>query len=307
MRTVLLIRDFTFPSGGHLKVFHYLEHMLGSGMAKPRVYLTPSSLRSDSNFFLSYPELIVDRIIDHDLLFLGGVDWPTADALGLLRPGIPIISILQNVRHANPDDPYRPYCHCRATRIFGSQEVADAILSLGEPNGPVYVIQSAFTPLSHLRLDASERAIDVFVDGFKNPSLAKGIGARLAADGVVIDVLTQHAASEEYHRRMAQARLAIILTSEQEGSPLPALAAMGLDVAVVCPDTPGIHDYCRAGETALLTTRDADALARAARCLLEDGTLCARLRANGRKIAEYHTLDRERSLFLPILAQAFEA
>jgi glycosyltransferase involved in cell wall biosynthesis len=306
MKTVLLIRDFGFPTGGHLKVFHYMKYMLGSGLVRPLVYLTPSSLRDQSNFFLRYPEIVVDRITDYDLLFLGGVDWPTADALGLLRPEREIIAILQSVRHANPDDPYRPYCLHRATRIFGSHEVADAIRSLGPPNGPAHVIQSAFPCLGHIRLDPTRRSIDVFVDGFKNAALAERIGSELTASGVTTDVLTQYATSGEYHRRMAQAQVVIIVTFSQEGSSLPALAAMGLDVAVVCPDTPGIHDYCRAGETALLTERDPSALAEAARHLLADAGLCARLRANGRKIAEYYTLEWERARFLPILAQALE-
>jgi glycosyltransferase involved in cell wall biosynthesis len=101
---------------------------------------------------------------------------------------------------------------------------------------------------------------------------------------------------------LAQARVAIVLTHSLEGSPLPALAAMGLDVAVVYPDTPGIHDYCRNEQSALLTERDADALTKAARRLLTDRALCARLRENGRRIAEYHTLERERADFISILA-----
>ena len=301
MKKVLFIRTFGGPTGGHLKVYHYLQYVLQSGVAQPQLYLTPPSLRDASNFFLTYPELICESVGGHDVLFLGGVDWPTAEALGLLGSDVPIISLLQNVYHANADDPYRRYHHNRATRICNSQEVAEAIRSLGAPNGPMHVIPSAFPLLESIRLDWSERTTDVFVSGFKNPPLAEAVANRLVTTGVSVDVTTQQIPSDEYHRRMSRARVALVLTYQQEGSPLPALAAMGLDVAVVCPETPGIHDYCRSEETALLPSRDAGALAGAARRLLADNNLSAHLRANGRRLAERHTLDCEYALFRPIL------
>jgi glycosyltransferase involved in cell wall biosynthesis len=302
MKKVLIIRDFGGPTGGHLKVFHYLQYMHQSGLVRPQIYLTPTSVRDQSNFFLTYPELLVDQVGGHDLLFLGGVDWPTAEALDLLRCNVPIIGLIQNVCHAEPDDRYRPYNRYRATRICNGQEVANAIRSLGDPNGPMHVIPSAFALLTHLRVDVSRRRVDVFIAAFKDPALGEAIGARLVRAGITVDVLTTYTRSDIYHARMARARVAILLTYRQEGSPLPALAAMGLDVAVVCPDTPGIHDYCRDHETALLPDRSADALAGAAERLLTDSGLYALLRAAGRGVAERHTLERERSAFLPILS-----
>jgi len=284
-------------------VLHYFQYVLYSGVARPQLYLTPSSRRDHSNFFLTYPELVVDRLEACDVLFLGGVDWPIADALGLLGADIPIIALLQNVRHANPDDPYRRYNHLRAIRICNGREVAEAIASLGVPNGPMHVIPSAFAPLAEMRRDWSRRTADIFIAGFKNPALAEAVASRLVNAGLRVDVSTHQIPSNEYHCRMAQSRVALVLTHMQEGSPLPALAAMGLDVAVVIPDTPGIHDYCRHEETALLPDRDAEALARAAQRLLADDVLCARLRTNGQRIAERHTLDFEHAAFLPILRQ----
>ena len=304
MKKMLFIRGFHGPTGGHVKVFHYLQYVLHSGLARPQLYLTPSSLRDESNIFLAYPELIVDQVGGNDILFLGGVDWPAAEGLGLLGSDVPIIALLQNVFHANPDDQYPRYNHHRAIRICNSQEIADAIRSLGEPNGPMHVISAAFPSLTSMRLDWSRRTVDVFIAGFKTPPLAEAVASRLANAGVSVDVTTHQIPSNDYHRRMAASRVAIMLTYRQEGSPLPPLAAMSLDVAVVCPETPGIHDYCRAEETALLPDRDADALAGAAQRLLADSALSARLRANGRRIVEIHTLDREYALFLPILRRA---
>ena len=302
MKTILLIRDFLGPTGGHIKVFHYLQYMHQSGLVRPQIYLTPTSVRDHSNFFLTNPDLLVESVGGHDLLFLGGVDWPTANALGLLQTNVPIIGLLQNVRHAEPNDGYPPYHHYRATRICNSREVADAIRRLGEPNGPLYVIPSAFAPLTHLRVDPSQRNVDVFIAGFKDPVLAEIVGSRLTNAGVTVDLITKYVPFDDYHRRMAQARVAILFMYRQEGSPLPPLAAMGLGVAVVCPDTPGIHDYCRHDETALLPDREAGALVEATRRLLADSALYARLCANGSRIAEYHTLERERSEFIPILS-----
>jgi glycosyltransferase involved in cell wall biosynthesis len=304
MKTVLFLRHFEGPTGGHVKVYHYLQHVLHSGAAQPRLYLTPSSVRESSNFFLQFPDFIVETVGCHDALFLGGVDWPTAEGLDLLERKIPIIALLQNVCHANTDDPYRRYNHVRASRICNGQEVADAILSLGEPNGPLHVITAAFPLLDFLRVEWSQRTTDVFIAGYKNPHLAEATATRLASAGITVDLTIRQIPSKEYHSRMARARVAITLLYRQEGSPLPPLAAMGLGVAVVCTETVGIHDICRADETALLPPHDADALADAARRLLDDQELCARLRANARKLAELHTLEREFALFLPILHQA---
>jgi len=303
-KKVLFIRNFRSFTGGHLKVFHYFEHVLSSGFARPKVLLAPESLRDGSNVFLKYPDLVVDAPEPHDLLFLGGMDWPAADALGLLRSHTPIMNLLQGTRHANPGDSARPWLSHFATRICGSEEIAQAIVATNLANGPIHTITHGIDSLEHLRLRPDERTIDVVVAGFKDAKLAGKIGAGLQAAGVSFEVLTNYLSRNDYLDRIRQARVAVLLPRKQEGSFILSLEAMALDVAVVCPSVPGVQSFCHHEKTALLTERDADALVRAALRLLADRELYSRLRVNGREVAGTFTLQREQAAFLPLLAQA---
>ncbi len=303
MKTVLLIRDFRSFTGGHLKVFHYMEHILNSGFARPRVLLSRESLRDGSNPFLAYPELVVDAPVAHDLLFLGGRDWPAAEALGLLGAGIPVINFIQNVLHGNPDSPFRRWLGYQATRICVGEEVAAAIRATGEANGPLHVVVYGIEALDGLRLDQVARTVDVFVAGIKDAKLARDIELHLGQTGLSCEVMTQSLPRQDYLRRLRRARIAIMLPMLQEGGYLPALEAMALGVCVVCPDTPGIHSFSRHNETAVLTAREAGALVEAALALLANPAASARLRANGFAMVASCALAHERAAFLRILAQ----
>ena len=308
MKTVLFIRHYLGLSGGHLKILHYVEHVQASTFAKPRILMAAGSVRDDSNIFLRYPDLVVDAPVAHDLLVLDGLDWPIAQELGLLDTGVPILNFIQGRRHAMPDNPRFQWLDRPATRVCVGQEVAELILSTGKVNGPVHVITNGIDPLDHICRPFSHRTRDVLVAGIKDPTLALAVEAMLSGLGIEAEALTDLLPREEYLARVAESKIAILLPRAYgEGSYLPALEAMTLDVAVVCPDTPGIHSYCHRDVTALLPPRNVDALAGAARRILEDEDLSARLRANGRLMAGRHTLERERLAFLPILAGVLKA
>lgn len=304
MKKVLLIRNYEGFTGGHLKVLHYMEHIRSSGFAMPRVLLTPNSIRDRSNIFLAYPDLVVDEPVPHELLFLGGQDWRTAAALGLLRADVPIVNLIQGTHHGNPDSPLRPWLRHFATRICVGEEIKRAITKTGEVNGPVHTIINGIEPLDDLRLPRSARTVDIFISGVKDPVLARSVCGLLANTGLAVEVQTEACGRSEFLGKLRSAKATVLLPFLQEGCHLPPLKAMALDVAVVCSDTPGVHDYCRPNETALLTDRSAESLTEAALRLLTDEDLSARLRSNGLAMAQYYTLERERAAFLPILAQA---
>jgi hypothetical protein len=268
------------------------------------VLLTQASRRDRSNPFLKYPDLVLDMPDQHDLLFLGGVDWPTADALGLLRHGAPIINLLQGTTHGNPDDPSRPWLSHFATRICCSDDILEAITNTGLANGPIHKIVHGIDPLDHLRLPESERQTAVVIAGLKDSNLARKIGVARQLQGVNVDVLTAQLPRDEYLDRIRKARVAVLLPLSQEGSFILALEAMALDVAVVSVSVPGVHCFCCNNETALLLDRDTDALAQAAFRLLADEELRSNLRRNGRELAAHFTLERECANFLPILSRA---
>lgn len=307
MKTVLFLRHYRGFTGGHLKLLDYIQHTLASGFAHPRLWLSPASLRNETNIFLDFPELIVSKPCEHDLLFLGGVDWPIAEALGLLRPETPIINLMQMTAHGNARDPFRRWLAHLATRIFGSSEIADAVMATGLVNGPAYTINAGLERPDLSVIEYSARTADVFVSGVKAPELARQAATQLEACRLNVDLLLRHVPRHEFLDRMRRAKVAVLIPLPQEGSYLPAWEAMALDVPVVCTDTPGVHTFCHNAETALLVERSPDALARAANCLLVEDGLRSRLVVGGRRIVSDFSLIREREAFLPVLAHALGA
>jgi len=85
---------------------------------------------------------------------------------------------------------------------------------------------------------------------------------------------------------LAQARL-VVLPSYREGMPKVLLEAAACGRAVVTTDVPGCRDAIEPGVTGLLVPpRDADALARAIRTLLEDEARCRAMGLAARALAE---------------------
>lgn len=304
MKTVLFLRNYLVFSGGHLKLLHYMQHTAASGFAQPRLWLSPASVRDSSNIFLEFAECIVSEPCQHDLLFLGGMDWPAADSLGLLRSGTPIVNLMQATAHGNPDDPFRPWLSHPATRIFVGPEIAQAVMATGLVCGPTHTITVGLEPIGLPSIEYSARTVDVFVSGLKAPDLAQQVSAKLREWGIAVDLLIDRLPRIEFLDRLRRAKAAVLIPLPQEGCYLPSWEAMAFDVAVVCTDTPGVHSYCRDRETALLVDRDPNALAQAARRLLFDKALRNGLLSNGRRVVSEFSLDQERRAFLPLLARA---
>jgi len=85
---------------------------------------------------------------------------------------------------------------------------------------------------------------------------------------------------------LAQARL-VVLPSYREGMPKVLLEAAACGRAVVTTDVPGCRDAIEPGVTGVLVPpRDAEALARAIRALLEDDARCRSMGLAARALAE---------------------
>jgi glycosyltransferase involved in cell wall biosynthesis len=95
---------------------------------------------------------------------------------------------------------------------------------------------------------------------------------------------------EEYHRRMAAAT-AIVVPLEPSARSVGQqtyLSAMLLGKPTIITEAPGVRDYVRAGENALVVDRDADALRQTLRWVLDSGNReeVDRLTAAGRSVVE---------------------
>jgi glycosyltransferase involved in cell wall biosynthesis len=297
-RRLLFHRDYRRFSGGHLKVFDYLRHAQDSCRFAPAVYLTPRSVSVEQLPSGAEPMASYDPASAH-ALFVAGLDWHALDAFHGIEDRVPVINLIQHVRHADSADPRSQFLSRRATRICVSEAVADAIQATGRCNGPIHVIPggidlTALTPLP-------TKAVEVFIAGLKQPTLATALAITLVASGVTVDCATAPLPRTAFLQRMGRARIAITLPGETEGLFLPALEAMALDCAVVCPDCIGNRDFCISSTTCLMPLPDLDALAAAATTLLADAQLSASLRAEASKAVVRHDLALERAAFLKIL------
>lgn len=298
MGTLLFHRDYRSFTGGHLKVYHYFLHTQESARFQPRIHFTPDSVRSPDNPWhaISPPPLQDWRPAEATVLFLAGLDW---QAVPVPAP-VPVINLIQHVRHADPGDARRAYLARPAIRVCVSQEVADAIGATGAVNGPVHVIPNGID-LESIPT-AADRDIAVLVAGLKNPTLAAAVATRLREVGFNVMLVTAWLPRPQFLELLSRARVAVMLPNAYEGFYLPALEAMAAEAVVVCPDCVGNRGFCRDGETAFRPPYRLDDIVAAAiaASVQPERARCAMRRAATLE-SRRHGLTAERAAFLRIL------
>ena len=303
LRRMLIWRDYRGYTGGHGKFHDYVTHLDAHPAWSAAVYLTPDSVRDVSNPFLRVPGLTdVWRPAEADALLVGGVDWNALP--DVLDPRMPIINLVQHVRHADAAAPMRRFLSRRAIRICNSAAVAAALTATGEVNGPLCVIDSAVDTDLLAQAGRAPCSTDVFIDAAKQPELGHAVAGRL--DGLRVHLHIERLPFPDYVRAMASARIVLPLPDPTEGIYLPGLNAMAMGRALVQPDCVGSRVYVRDGENALVPPRDADALAEAVRRLHHDPALQKRLVAAGLRTAAGFNLARERTQFHRLLDEIDE-
>jgi hypothetical protein len=297
-KTVLFYRDFHGLTGGHLKVWHYYQHAEHSARYRPRIHFTPESDLGNENPWrgISPPPLEHWLPAEAAVLFLAGLDW---QAVPDPAP-VPVVNLIQGVRHADPGDPRRPFLSRRAVRICISPEVADVIKATGEVNGPIHVIENAVEPPTFVT--DSPRDIPVLIAGPKNPPFARAIHERLRMAGFAAECLVEQLPRDEFLDRLARAVVAVTIPNEREGFFLPALEAMAVGAVVVCPDCVGNRGFCRDRDTAFRPayTLD-DIVAAAVMAITQPEAAADAMRLAAAAEVRRHGLDAERAAFLDIL------
>ena len=297
---LLFHRDFRGLTGGHLKVWHYLRHAAESRSFSPRVFLTAASRRDASNPFLGgNPDLLLPAWQPEraDALFVAGLDWMAVPD----DWDKPIINLVQGVRHARAGDPRRGYLSRRAVRICVSGEVADAILSTGEVNGPVVTIPNAIDVPAGA-VGSERRRAPLLVAGWKAPAQTAVVVAALRAAGYEPEVIASPLPREEFLGRVAAAEVVLFLPLEEEGCFLPALEAFALGTLVVCPDCVGNRQFCRDGDTCLRPDHaPASLVAAVGQAMMMPPIERERMAAAARAEAAARGLDGEKRAFLAIL------
>ena len=298
---MLFLRDYRGFSGGHLKYIQYIKHVVSHGRFRPVLHVTKESKQDELALLL--PEA-VDRVdLPHtcNAIFVAGQDWAVLDAKGQQTATIPVINLIQGVRHADPALPLYGYLSRPATRICVSAQVAEAILATGQVNGPVHVIENGVDLPELDALRQEKRNGKVLIAGLKDRPLAVATSGTLSALRIPHEVLTTHMPRPDFLAHLANFDHAILLPRPKEGFFLPALEAMALGVSVVMPDCVGARAFAVNGESCIIADRDPHALARAAASLVGDRKQTDTLRSGGRDIACRSSLERERRQLFDIL------
>mgnify|MGYP006429932069 CR=1 FL=1 len=300
-KIVLFHRSYKRFTGGHMKVLDYFQHTKITKGYDPSIYVTPDSIadhpwnREPSVVSCYDPE-------QADVLFVAGTDWSALSKYEKIEEKIPVINLIQGIRHAAPDTELYNYLDRKATRICVSDEVRRALEATQQCNGPLLTIQNGIN-LQALPRAKSLPEVDIFIAGVKQPQLAKVLDALLNSRGYKIDCQTEHIPRSKFLLRMASSRIVVALPVRMEGFFLPPLEAMAMGRTVVCPDCIGNRSFCIDGVTALMPKPDAQAIEEQIIRIDSDPSLEAQMRTNGKNISARFDLHAERAAFQKILKQ----
>jgi hypothetical protein len=164
----------------HYKVWHYFEHVRHSVGYVPLIAFSQRTRWDNGNPWsrLLSEGTKVSRPLRADILFVAGFDWLNLEAGARPRSKIPVINLLQGIRHADPVEPLYGFLSHRAIRICVSEAVANAVAATGRVNGPLHVIPNGTDLASAPRTAAwGGRSWDVVIAGVKAPEARRGASA----------------------------------------------------------------------------------------------------------------------------------
>lgn len=248
MQKILFFRDFQAFSGGHLKFWHYFQHVQSLTDYQPLIYFTPQSLWSETNPWNAAKKNVVNSLegVTPSLLFLAGLDWEILDQLNPpFKNTIPIINLIQHVRHSHPDDARYHFLNRKAIRICASPDVQEALQKTGQVKGPFFTIPYG---IDYDRfpevIPPSQKPISLGIAALKQAPLGIKIKARLEKVFPKIELLTQPVPRAEFLHFINRAQITLFLPTLEEGFYIPALEGMKLQTLVICPDCIGNRSFC---------------------------------------------------------------
>jgi hypothetical protein len=285
-----------------MKVWDYFQHTKASGIFEPVIYMSPDSLRDDSNPWVASGERISKDWDPNraDALFLAGMDWQAVPE----NCDRPVINLIQGLCHSFPDNPRNAFLRRAATRVCVSQQVTDAILSTGLVNGPVITIPAG-VDLKSFPETSDQRDIPILIAGLKKPAMAKSLSEILTNRGIRCVCLTRPLPRVEFLRMLGRARVTVFLPQIAEGFYLPALEGMAMGTLVVCPNCTGNRGFCSHEITCLQPTYDIEALQTACLDALDRTFkgISNEMIKRGRETARMHSLDLERDRYKSLLLE----
>ncbi len=241
-----------------------------------------------------------------DVVFIAGKDWAYFDTQQI-DDSIPIINLIQGIRHTDPTLPHYKNLSRKALRICVSNAVKKALLETGVCKEPITVIQNGIspTPYSFNALTTQDlKNKSWLIVGYKNKKLAKDVALKYAKLGINTDFIDQEIDKADFIKKMNDAAVVVCFPYVFEGFYLTALEAMAMGKIVICPDCKGNQEYCTT-QTALMPDFTTRGYVKMAKTLLNYSTAELVTKQNNafNKAAEF-TLEEEQNTFLNFLQSA---
>ncbi len=303
---IVFHRHFTGFTGGHLKVFNYFEHVKTTDNYSPTIYFTPESILDSQNPWNQLTEFHVKKWEPEksDVLFLAGNDWASLSPDFRQKGTIPVINLIQGLRHSDPGHHLYDYLTHPAIRIFVSQETADAVRNTGRINGPSFVIPNG-TDLGELRKyhkKREKREIELLIVGVKNPEMARYFASFSESRQIRVTCLDNKVPRQELLRLIGNSLTVLCLPFEKEGFYLPGLEGMALETLVICPRFEGNKVLYQHRKNCLVPEYNPESIAEAIDTSRKMSVIeLNMIIAEAARSALKHELSRERTDFLEIL------
>jgi len=307
-KKVLFYRNFQGFQGGHLKTWNYFEHLKSFDGFLPTIYFTGNSIWDNNPWKNNCVPEKDWRPNSADILFLAGLDWSALETINL-DSNIPIINLIQHVRHADPTDIRYQYLKNRAIRICVSDEVASALLQTHCVNGPIFTIHNGLDldELSKVCFEIKEKEFDVLISGIKNKDLAMKLARALENLGFKVGCLLESVSRVDYLKQLASSKISLMLPSYTEGFYLPAMESMAVGSLVVCPDCVGNRGFCEDNSNCYMPSYDFDSLLSSTISAINlDAAIYNSVIQNAYQTANEYSLAKEKEKFYQIISNIDE-
>lgn len=298
---VLFFRNFQGYTGGHQKVFDYFMHLKNDPRFEVSISFSKETLWNESNpWFPKYQQEISQfNLLDFDFLFIAGMDW--LQLPNKLDIKIPIINLIQGIRHTEPQNTLYSFLSKKAYRICVSKEVTEALEKTNIVNGPIFTI-----PNGHQLQDivCKEKIYDIYILGKKNNPLANNLTISLRKMNYKVYLSLENIPRKEVWSNMSKSRVSILLPHQTEGFYLPALESMKYSDITIVPDCIGNRSFCFHKINSLIPKYNENDIldnVKLAFDIIADDNLLQNYRLNAKKTLDKYTLESEKEKFFQII------
>lgn len=304
MKIISFYRDYSGYTGGHQKVFDYLQHCDAHPEYDYQLYMQNRQLKNEAEAQTNPFEAIRPRWESlyqpqgASVVFLAGLDWraysPFFDA------GQPKINLIQHIRHADPEQAHFAFLKHRAIRICVSKAVEEAIRP--HANGPLITIRMGHQIPA---IDINNKYYDLYILANKKPGWGGILADYARSLGLKVALTNQLVPKKDVLKNMSKARISLVLPNKTEGFYLPGIEAMSLSNIAIVPNCKANLEYMHKESNAILCANTLEGCKKAisdALQLLAAKDLPARTKV-GVDLSRTYSLRKERESFHKVLNQ----